>query len=86
MLECGANLKGTIPETCQKCYVVDNMHHRINECINYTQMNLVNNHEKCNFIDVYSEDKSTLDKVIVNLERIWEFRYANGRMKKNLTR
>ena len=82
MLECGANLKGTIPEMCRKCKVVDNEYPRINECRNYTQTNLADSLEKCKFSEVYSEDESILDKVIENLERVWEFRYANGRMKK----
>ena len=74
MLECGANLKGTIPEMCRKCNVVDNEYHRINECRNYTQTNLADSLEKCKFSEVYSEDESILDKVIENLERVWELK------------
>ena len=82
MLECGTNRKGTIPEKCRNCDVVDDESHRMNVCKTFSHINLTNSLEKCTFSNVYSEDESTLDGIIENLEQVWEFRYGNGRMKR----
>ena len=39
MLECGKNYKGTIPETCHTCSLLDDENHRMNECLNWTHLN-----------------------------------------------
>ena len=82
ILECGTNRKGTIPEKCRNCDVVDDESHRMNVCKTFSHINLTNSLEKCTFSNVYSEDESTLDGIIENLEQVWEFRYGNGRMKR----
>ena len=82
MLECGANRKETMSEKCRNCDVVDNETHRLNECTNFNHMNLAHNSEKCTFSDIYSGNELALDKVITNIERVWEFRHANGKVRK----
>ena len=82
MLECGNNFKGTMPQTCQTCKTVDNEYHRLNECSIYEHLNYANSLTKCNFNDVYTDDTKILYPTISHIENVWEFRYANGRMRK----
>ena len=83
MIECGTNFKGTMPETCKACQTTDNENHRLNECISYANLNLADTDAKCNFDDVFSQDSNTLKLIISQLDKVWDFRYTNGRMKKN---
>ena len=82
MLECGTNFKSTISESCKQCNKTDDENHRLNECSMLCNVNRANNPSKLNFLDVYSNDKTTLDTIMSNIETIWEFFHANGRMKK----
>ena len=84
MLECGANFKGTLSKTCQDCNITDDEHHRLNICNKWNDTNNVNNNTKTNFQRIYSEDKDVLNHVINEIEKVWELKYANGRMKKSL--
>ena len=84
MLECGTNFKGTMPQVCRTCRITDNENHRLNECTLYKDINLAHDHEKSSFEHIYSNDNHTLNNIINDLEKVWEFRYANGRMKKTL--
>ena len=81
MLQCGTNYKGTGSEICRHCDKLDE-DHRLNECSYTSQIYDIGVVDKCNFLDIYSEDVSTLDNIVKRLEQIWEFRYANGLMKK----
>ena len=71
-----------MPDICSKCNVTDDEDHRINFCMRWENQNQANDLEKCNFSDIFSSDKNTLEPVVSCIERIWEFRYANGRMRK----
>ena len=79
MLECGTNFKGTLPELCRQCSIIDNENHRLNEC--RSRPNVINA-VKTNFQNIYSNNDVTLNEIIKNLESVWEFRYANGKMKR----
>ena len=79
MLECGKNFRGTMPEVCRHCNMTDNENHRLNDCINRMS---INHADICNFHDIYSNDDVVLTQIIKNLESVWEFRYANGKMKR----
>ena len=81
MLECGKNRKGTIPEICIDCQVPDDENHRLNSCKKWTRGN--DNGTRCDFRDVYSDNPDTVDGIIGEIEKIWETKYANGRMKKD---
>ena len=76
MLECGEN--------CWDFNIIDDEHHRLNICTKWEDTNNANNHTKTNFQDIYSEDKDVLNNVINEIEKVWELKYANGRMKKSL--
>lgn len=82
MLQCGTNFKGTMPEICRHCDKQDDEDHRLNDCPFTNQQYDISDVEKCNFLDIHSENKNTLDNIVNRLGQIWEFRYANGRMKK----
>ena len=79
MLECGTNFKGTIPELCKQCNITDNENHRLNECKNRPNVNAA---DITNFQNIYSNNDVTLTEIIKSLESVWEFRYANGKMKR----
>ena len=81
MLICGTNFKGTMSEICQSCHVRDDEHHRLNICTKWGDTNRANNPQKVNFDDIYSDEYDTLDPVINEIEKVWELKYANGRMK-----
>ena len=76
------NYKGTMPTMCKHCHVVDDENHRLNECDFFKEINWANCAEKTDFHTIFSSDKSTLTRIIEKLECVWEFQYANGRMKK----
>ena len=80
MLECGANFKGTIPEICRHCNVIDDEMHRLNVC---TVWNQNNNGVICNFENVFSTDGLILDDLLNQVETLWECKYANGKMKRS---
>ena len=82
MLECGNNFKGTMPEICKHCNTKDDENHRMNECHHLNETNWANSDNKIDFNDVFSDDNAKLTCIIERLESIWEFRYANGRMRK----
>ena len=75
-------MKGTMSINCRNCNVLDNEMHRMNDCTNFNHINLAHNPVKCTFSDIYSDNELTLDKVITNIERVWEFRHANGKVRK----
>ena len=82
MLECGSNFKGTMPQTCQTCSVLDNENHRLNECRIFSVHNYANSPTKCNFTDVYADNDVILKKILTDIEKIWDFRFANGKVRK----
>ena len=75
-------LKGTMPEKCPSCHVLDNENDWLNECLRYDNFNLSNTGTKCHFDDVFSQDSDTLNVIISHLEKIWDFRFTSGRMRK----
>ena len=83
MLECGMNMKGTIPETCSECNVPDNEQHRLVECRKWLDSN-AGNPVDINFCDIHNDDldERIFDNLVKKIESIWETRYANGRMKR----
>ena len=83
MLECGTNYKGTMSETCRTCGVIDNENHRLNDCSVYNDTNLASHLQCIDFHDIYAEEDDILNPVLTHIENVWEFKYANGRMKRS---
>ena len=79
MLQCGKNMKGTIPEICPNCNVLDSENHRLNTCPRWTD---ASHNDYVEFDDIYKDDNDRVDQVINKVEKVWEVKYANGRMKK----
>ena len=82
MLECGTNFKGTMSQTCRICKTTDNENHRLNECSIFNELNHANSLTQCNFGDIYNDDNNILNPILSRIDKVWEFRYANGRMRK----
>ena len=69
-------------DKCRDCNVTDNEYHRLNECTRQGYLNQANNPVKIVFNDIYSSNADVLNKIIKEIDNVWEFRYANGRMKR----
>ena len=81
MLECGRNLKGTIPEICPECKETDDEQHRLSTCKKWSNLNS-NHNTNVHFHDIYSEDEETMNGILTEISMIWDTRFANGRMKR----
>ena len=80
MLECGQNFKGTMPEQCTTCNVKDDENHRMNECKRWIETNNCSSTHKIDFEDVYCTDTEVLNRVVNEIERVWDMKYTGGRM------
>ena len=81
MLECGKNFKGSMSELCPTCNVADDEEHRLNYCTKWEEINNLNR-TKVDFGDIYRNDSQILNNIVTSIERVWELKYANGRMKR----
>ena len=77
MLECGANFKGKMAETCALCNCRDDENHCLNACPKFKDMNLLSNDEKVDFHTVFSEDIDVLLTIIPKLARVWNTKNAH---------
>ena len=82
MLECGKNFKGTMSETCNRCNVVDDENHRLNDCPIHKNVNLFETQHKVDFNDVFSTNINILRPVLKEIEKVWNVRNAHGSMNK----
>ena len=84
MLECGKNFGGTIAGTCSECNAYDDENHRLNHCKKWKEINNYGTSEKIDFEfdDVYSEDITTLRRIIEKLRIVWNTRNASGTMNR----
>ena len=78
MLDCGTNYKGTKPEICSQCNVIDNEDHRLNNCIKYRNINQYDCNEKVNFKKIFSNDIEVLREIIPIIQRVWNCKTAHG--------
>ena len=82
MLECQNNFKtkyGT--NLCRECNVVDNEGHRLNECKIWSHCNNSNSTTDIHFGDVYSSDKNILDRVAIEILKVWNLENGQNAMK-----
>ena len=55
-------------------------HDQVNYCKKWTIRD--ENDTPYDFCDIYSDNPGTVDGIIDEVEKVWETRYANGRMKR----
>ena len=79
MLECGKNMKGTMTENCTACDEIDDEQHRLVACKKWPN---TNNNNDIQFQNIYSENIDELNSIMIEIEKTWDTRYTNGRMKK----
>ena len=80
MLECGKNFKGTLNVMCNQCDVLDDEHHRLNECPKFES---INNRKRCGMTDfnqIYSDSITELRQIIPAIMRVWNIKNGNGSM------
>ena len=82
MLESGVHFKGTMAQKCHPCGTDDDENHTLNTCIKYNDTNRANDPLKSSFEHVYNDDNDTVNRILNDIQNVWELRYANGRMKK----
>ena len=80
MLECGKNFKGTLPEICPACNVIDDEQHRLNNCTRFRTINLCDCTEKLDFNDIYQSDLTVVKKMIDTIEKVWNMKSGHGSM------
>ena len=61
------------------CQIQDDENHRMNHCKKYARGN---DDWIYTFNDIYNDDVKIVNKIVDEIEKVWETRYANGRMKK----
>ena len=83
MLECGKNFRGSMTETCKECQVLDDENHRLNECPNWRETNLLDRDREVEFCDIFSNDPTKLMHIISHIQSVWELSFGNGSMKRN---
>ena len=77
-LQCAANLgMGYGTKECSECGVTDNEDHRINQCVQWCDVNLSGAVEKMNFMDISSEDRVKSLKIIERVLMMWDL--GNGK-------
>ena len=67
MLECGKNFKGTIPDICRECGVVDDESHRLNRCVLWKHLNFSETANGVDFGTIYVNDYVKLLPVIQSI-------------------
>ena len=79
MLECGKNMKGTMKEDCTVCNEIDDEQHRLSTCEKWSDLRTGN---ETQFQDIYSENVEVINRVLIEIDSLWDTRFTNGRMKK----
>lgn len=81
MLACGKNYKNQYGGTqCRSCDKIDDENHRINECINFKEINWLNMNEKINFENIYLDDVNILKELAGNIRKLWTLSYGKNAM------
>ena len=70
MLDSGKNNKGNKPEICSQCNVIDDENHRLNNCINFRDINFYDSDIKVDFRKVFSNDIDTLREILPSIQRV----------------
>ena len=79
MLECGRNFKGSI-KMCGLCNEIDDETHRLNYCKKYKNVNNYESDVKPDYNLVYSNDISDLRESILEINKVWNCKKAQGAM------
>ena len=82
MLDCGRNYKGSKPEYCNQCSVIDDENHRLNYCIKFRDTNFYDSETKKDFHKIFSNDIETLREIIPDIQKVWNTKTAHGTMAK----
>ena len=61
---------------------IDDETHRMNNCSKWMNTNFSDRIQKPDFSLIYSNESDVLNKIIDDIECIWDTKYANGRMKR----
>ena len=82
MLDCASNYKcGYKQAICDVCKTCDNEHHRINYCVKYQARNLYKSSLKVDFKSIYSENVTTVDRIIDVICELWELDDGKNQMR-----
>ena len=83
MLKCANNFSyGHGTKMCDKCNVVDNESHRINDCEKWADTNLANRSQKVTFDDIYLDDNERCLKVVEIILTLWDLENGKNEMRK----
>ena len=72
MLQCAANFSnGYGGKNCKRCLVIDDEQHRINDCAEWKDINLVNTNECIDFNLIYDDDDDVSMRVVEHIIAMW---------------
>ena len=82
MLDCKVNFsKGYGGKMCGECRVLDDESHRINDCLTYRNVNLVDSDDRIDFSMIHSEDEEQIAKVVKVILSMWDLEYGRNSIK-----
>ena len=72
MLQCAANFSnGYGGKNCKRCHVADDEPHRINNCPEWSNTNLLNDNECINYDLIHAENVEDSMKVVKQIITMW---------------
>ena len=84
MLQCAANFSdGYGGKDCRKCWVEDNEQHRMNQCPEWRDINMLNQDKPVDFNEIYSEEKENVTKVVDMIISMWDLGNSKNCMRSN---
>ena len=85
MLKCSNNFSyGHGTKICDRCTVIDDENHRINDCVKWEATNLVNSSQKITFEDIYLDDNERCLKVVDKILSMWDLENGKNEMRQSL--
>ena len=85
MLKCANNYSnGHGTKLCEKCNVLDDESHRINDCKKWDGINVANSREKIMFGDIYLDDYERCLKVVERVLLMWDLENGKNEMRSSI--
>ena len=82
MLKCRANFSSSFKDkNCPKCKSIDDVNHRMNNCILFRNINLFDSNDKVDYSLIYSDDLNDVLKVVTVILKMWDLGFGKNDMR-----
>ena len=82
MLNCAANFKNHYRVVnCERCKVIDDEYHRINDCFLYKDINLYASPLKIDFSFIHSDDGEAVERILETVCALWDLKNGRNEMR-----